>query len=106
MKIDEPAFSTDYLADAGTDPKTGTRLTERRTLHTEWADLDTTPWERVADQAAAATAVKRYHQALVAINKMTADEREAALAAIGDLSGLDLATVVARVEAAARSAKP
>jgi hypothetical protein len=102
MKIDEPAFSTDYLADTGTDPATGARLTERRTLYTAWADLDATPWEDVADQAAAAAAVKRYHHALVAINQMTTEQREAALAAIGDLTGLALDAVVARVEAAAR----
>jgi hypothetical protein len=104
MDIDEPSFSTDYHADLGNDPATGARRTELRTLVTAWADLDATPWKRVADKAAAKAAVRRYHDALVAINEMRADDREAALAAIGDLTGASFDVVVGRVEAAARRA--
>ena len=104
MDIDEPSFSTDYHADAGVDAATGARRTELRTLQTAWADLDPTPWERVVHKEAAAAAVRRYHDALVAINEMPADDRDRALAAIGDLTGATFDVVVARVEAAAKSA--
>ena len=102
MEIEEPNFSTSYEADLGGQPATGVRITERRTLHTAWADLDSTPWEQVQDKAATSAAVRRYHEALVAINEMHADDRDAALASIGDLSSHDLYALATLVEEAAR----
>ncbi len=98
MDEGEPSYTTDYECDAG-----GRR--QRCTLRTCWSDLDPTPWRDVADKARTALAVRRFHEALVAINQLPSLAREAALAGIGDLTGLDLETVAARVEAAAARAR-
>jgi hypothetical protein len=104
LDIEEPDYSSEYDSDLG-EQANGERVTERRTLRTCWADLDPTPWAQVANQAAAATAVRRYHDALVAINALPAAQRESALAMVGDLTGQDIQAVASRVEDAARRAR-